>query len=388
MDEKTDLRENKHKKSYKKLKITMFIIVLFLICGGGYAWFLVNKASSAVQNASQNLERGEKSELREQAVKPVSNNVSVLIMGIDENQGREKEYSGAFHPDALLLATFNKDNKTVKLVSIPRDTYTYIPVEKKKDKITNSYSLGVAKNGKDSGPQSTIESVEKLFNVPVDYFVRFNFKSFIKVVNDLDGIDLDVPVTFTEQDSNDTADAIHLNKGYQHLNGEQALALARTRKIDSDAMRGQRQQLVIEAIVKKLASAGSITKVGKIIDDINGEFKTNFSFDDMLSFYKYGINSSIGKLQLAGEDCYMAEDKVCKPTSAPKHTYYYMPDQKNIADISKQLREHLGLPADTKPVMQDKDTDADKNTDTDKKQNQEHKQQAPKKTTTNETNDN
>ncbi|HDX9589343.1 TPA: LCP family protein [Bacillus pseudomycoides] len=377
MDQKTD----RHKKSYKKLKIAGFIIVLFLICGGGYTWFLVNKASSAVRNASQNLERGEKSELREQAVKPVTNNVSVLIMGIDENKGREKLYAGAFHPDALLLATFNKDSKTVKLVSIPRDTYTYVPVEKKKDKITHSYAFGATKNGKDGGPQATIETVEKLFNVPVDYFVRFNFNSFIKVVDDLGGIDLDVPVTFTEQDSNDTAGAIHLEKGYQHLNGEQALALARTRKIDSDAMRGQRQQLVIEAIVKKLASAGSITKVGKVIDDINGEFKTNFSFDDMLSFYKYGIDASIGKLQLAGEDCYMAEDKVCKPTYAPKHTYYYMPDQKNIADISKQLREHLGLPADANSVAQDKNTD--------NKQDQEHKQPAAQKnTTTSETNDN
>ncbi|MEH6891141.1 LCP family protein [Bacillus sp. JJ864] len=381
MDQKTDLRENKHKKSYKKLKIAGLIIVLLLIGAGSYTWFLVNKASSAVRNASQNLERGEKSELREQAVKPVTNNVSVLIMGIDENKGREKLYAGAFHPDALLLATFNKDSKTVKLVSIPRDTYTYVPVEQKKDKITHSYSRGAIKNGKDGGPQATIESVEKLFNVPVDYFVRFNFNSFIKVVDDLGGIDLDVPVTFTEQDSNDTAGAIHLEKGYQHLNGEQALALARTRKIDSDAMRGQRQQLVIEAIVKKLASAGSITKVGKVIDDINGEFKTNFSFDDMLSFYKYGINSSIGKLQLAGEDCYMDEDKVCKPTYAPKHTYYYMPDQKNIADLSKQLREHLGLPADVNSVAQDKDTD--------NKQNQEHEQQAAqKKTTTSETNGN
>lgn len=369
------------KKSYKKLKIAISIIVLFLICGGGYTWFLVNKASSAVRGASQNLERGEKSELREQTVKPVSNNVSVLIMGIDENQGREKEYAGSFHTDALLLATFNKDSKTVKLVSIPRDTYSYLPIEKKKDKIAHAYAFGSVKNGKDGGPQATINAVEKLFNVPVDYFVKFNFKSFIKVVDDLDGIDIDVPVTFTEQDSNDTAGAIHLEKGFQHLNGEQSLALARTRKIDSDAMRGQRQQLVLESVVKKLASAGSITKVGKIIDDINGEFKTNFSFDDMLSFYKYGINSSIGKMQLAGEDCYMAEDKVCKPNYVPQHTYYYMPDQKNIASISKQLREHLGLPADTNAVAQDKDTDKDKNKDTDKKQNQEDKQQSAQKNT-------
>ena len=53
-------------------------------------------------------------------------------------------------------------------------------------------------------------------------------------------------------------------------------------------MRGQRQQLVIEAILKKLTSVGSVTKVGNIIDDINGQFVTNLTFDDMLSFYKYG----------------------------------------------------------------------------------------------------
>lgn len=364
MEQQPNLREHKHKKGNKKLKIVGFVIVLLLVSMGGYTWFLVNKASSAVRTASQDLARGDKSKLREQAVKPISNNVSVLIMGIDENQEREKEYAGAFHPDALLLATFNKDSKTAKLVSIPRDTYSYIPVEKKKDKITHSYAFGAVKNGKDGGPQATIDAVEKLFNVPVDYFVKFNFKSFIKVVDDLGGIDIDVPVTFTEQDSNDTAGAIHLEKGYQHLNGEQALALARTRKIDSDAMRGQRQQLVIEATVKKLASAGSITKVGKIIDDINGDFKTNFSFDDMLSFYKYGIGSSIEKVQLAGEDCYMGKDKICKPSYEKGLTYYYMPDQKNITEITNQLRNHLGLPADTKPI----------DTNEDQEQQQEDKQ--------------
>ena len=58
-------------------------------------------------------------------------------------------------------------------------------------------------------------------------------------------------------------------------------------------MRGQRQQLVIEAILKKLTSVGSVTKVGNIIDDINGQFVTNLTFDDMLSFYKYGSDSEI-----------------------------------------------------------------------------------------------
>lgn len=361
MEQNPSLQENTRnnpKKSKKKTKIIISAILFFLIVGGGYTWFLANKASSAIRNAAHDLARGDKSDLRDKAVKPITNNVSVLIMGVDESDVRGKEYGEAIRTDALLLATFNKDSKTVKLLSIPRDTYTYIPVEKKKDKITHAHAFGSAKNGKDGGPQASIDAVEKLTNVPVDYFVKFNFKSFIKIVDDLGGIEVDVPVEFTEQDSNDNAEAIHLQKGVQKLNGEEALALARTRHVDSDAMRGQRQQLVIEAILKKLTSVGSVTKVGNIIDDINGQFVTNLTFDDMLSFYKYGADSSIEKLQIEGEDCYMAKgDDTCSKSAGGGRTYYYNPDKKELANVTNELRTHLGLPAYTKS---DSDSDSKK----------------------------
>ncbi|MGE7851340.1 LCP family protein [Bacillus paramycoides] len=361
MEQNPSLQENTRNnpnKSRKKTKIIISVILLFLIVGGSYTWFLVNKASSAVRNAAHDLARGDKSDLRDKAVKPITNNVSVLIMGVDESDVRGKEYGEAIRTDALLLATFNKDSKTVKLLSIPRDTYTYIPVEKKKDKITHAHAFGSTKNGKNGGPQASIDAVENLMNVPVDYFVKFNFKSFIKIVDDLGGIEVDVPVEFTEQDSNDNAEAIHLKKGVQKLNGEEALALARTRHIDSDAMRGQRQQLVIEAILKKLTSVGSVTKVGNIIDDINGQFVTNLTFDDMLSFYKYGSDSTIEKLQIQGEDCYMAKgDDTCSQSPGGGRTYYYNPDKKDLANVTNELRSHLGLPAYTKS---DSDSDSKK----------------------------
>ncbi|GAO63512.1 LytR family transcription antiterminator [Bacillus anthracis] len=364
MEQNPSLQENtrsKPKKSKKKIKIIISAILFFLIVGGGYTWFLVNKASSAVRNAAHDLARGDKSDLRDKAVKPITNNVSVLVMGVDESDVRGKEYGEAIRTDALLLATFNKDSKTVKLLSIPRDTYTYIPVEKKKDKITHAHAYGSTKNGKDGGPQASIDAVEKLLNVPVDYFVKFNFKSFMKIVDDLGGIEVDVPVEFTEQDSNDNADAIHLKKGVQKLNSEEALALARTRHIDSDAMRGQRQQLVIEAILEKLTSVGSVTKVGNIIDDINGQFVTNLTFDDMLSFYKYGADSSIEKLQIQGDDCYMEKgDDTCSKSAGGGRTYFYNPDKKELAKVTNDLRTHLGLPAYTKTDSDSKKTSTEK----------------------------
>ena len=364
MEQNPSLQENtrnKPKKNKKKIKIIISAILFVLLIGGGYTWFLVNKASSAVRNAAHDLARGDKSDLRDKAVKPITNNVSVLIMGVDESDVRGKEYGEAIRTDALLLATFNKDSKTVKLLSIPRDTYTYIPIEKKKDKITHAHAFGSAKNGKNGGPQASIDAVEKLMNVPVDYFVKFNFKSFIKIVDDLGGVEVDVPVEFTEQDSNDNAEAIHLEKGVQKLNGEEALALARTRHIDSDAMRGQRQQLVIEAILKKLTSVGSVTKVGNIIDDINGQFVTNLTFDDMLSFYKYGSDSEIEKLQIQGDDCYMEKgDDTCSKSAGGGRTYYYNPDKKELAKVTNDLRTHLGLPAYTKTDSDSKKTSTEK----------------------------
>ncbi|MED2711419.1 LCP family protein, partial [Bacillus toyonensis] len=143
----------------------------------------------------------------------------------------------------------------------------------------------------------------------------------------------------TEQNSKDEPDAIHLKKGLQKLTGEEALALARTRHIDSDAMRGQRQQLVIEAMLNKLKSAGSITKLEKMVEAVDGDFKTNLAMDDILSFYKYGLNGSVEKTQLAGDDLYLPNG----PNG--QRVYYYNPNKKDLQSLSDTLRTHLGLSA-------------------------------------------
>lgn len=337
MENTSPSREKKNKRKYKKTTIISVLLGVLLFGGVGYGAYVYMQTSNLVQKSNLNLSRGEKSNLREKAVKPITHNVSMLIMGIDENQERQKGYNGAFHTDALLLATFNKEDKTVKLTSIPRDTYTYVPIEKKKDKITHAYGSGFVKNGKDGGPQASVEAVEKLLQVPVDYFVKFNFGSFIKIVDGLDGVEVDVPVEFTEQNSKDEPDTIHLKKGVQKLTGEEALALARTRHIDSDAMRGQRQQLVIEAILSKFKSVESITKLEKMVEAVDGDFKTNLALDDILSFYKYGLDCSVEKMQLNGDDLYLPNG----PNG--RRVYYYNPNKKDLQNLSNTLRTHLGL---------------------------------------------
>ncbi|WP_242144655.1 MULTISPECIES: LCP family protein [unclassified Bacillus cereus group] len=316
-------RSRQRRSKRKSFKWFILIPLFLLLFGGiGYGSFLYNKAKAVVNEAYAQIDKSAK---RDKEVEPLKDNISILIMGVDGSDIRKGQYGEAVRTDALLLATINKDNKSVKLVSIPRDSRVYIPSRKKLDKITHAHVFG--------GVESTRNTVERFLDVPVDYYVKFNFDSFVKIVDSLGGIDVDVPVTFTEQDSKDQAGMIHLEKGYQHLNGEQALALARTRKIDSDAMRGQRQQLVIEAIAKKALSAQSISKMSSLLDAIDNNMKTNLTFDDMLSIAK----------NMAGSDLQMDKIQVEGTDKRIRGIYYYIPNENNVKEISKTLNEHLGI---------------------------------------------
>src|SRR5699024_5353757 len=126
------------------------------------------------------------------------------------------------------------------------DSYVYIPEVGYNTKINHAHAYG--------GPRATSKAVEELLAIPIDYYVRINFEAFMDVVDALDGITVDVPYEFREQDSQDRANKIHLNPGVQKLDGEEALALARTRKLDNDIERGKRQQEIVKALIDRAVS--------------------------------------------------------------------------------------------------------------------------------------
>ncbi|MGM7683408.1 LCP family protein [Cytobacillus sp. Hm23] len=316
----------KHRKKKRRRIIYLFTIPLLVIILGvsTYGSILLNQAQSAANDANEELVRGEKSEKREEVVHPKADNISILFMGVDDSEARG---SGNSRTDALLLATFNEEEKSVKLLSIPRDSYVYIPSVGYNDKINHAHAFG--------GPDGAVETVENLLDIPVDYFVKLNFNAFVDLVDALDGIEVDVPITFSEQDSQDRKGAIYLEQGLQTLNGEEALALARTRKIDSDLKRGERQQLVMKAIAEKAASLGSVTKYSAIIEALGNNIKTNLTFDEMISFYDYATSSfTIDNLQLQGSNAMI--DGI----------YYYDLDDQQLENIKQELKTHLNVNAD------------------------------------------
>ncbi|MFD1037162.1 LCP family protein [Virgibacillus byunsanensis] len=320
------------KRNYSKKKLflyTGFTLLFFLSIGVGYTLNLYNKTEDIVTDSHQEVGRdNEISQLREEGVDPVDpveDNVSVLFIGIDNSEIRD--YEDGSRSDALLLATFNKEKSSVKLLSIPRDSYVYVPEIGYFTKINHAHFYG--------GPKATIETVEEFFHVPVDYFVRVNFDAFIDVVDSLGGITYDVPYEMQEMNSDDTENAIHLYPGAQNLTGEEALALARTRKYDSDIERGERQQEIIKTIAKKATSASSIFKLEEVIDAVGANMNTNLTFNEMKSFLSYGLdtNVNIETVNLIGDGKFKEDD-----------LWYFEVDEYSRSQVQTELREHLSLP--------------------------------------------
>jgi len=270
-------------------------------------------------------------------VDPKYDNVSVLVMGVDSSDVR-KNASDA-RTDTLMVATLNKEEKSVQLLSIPRDSYVYIPEVGYETKINHAHAYG--------GTKATIDTVENLLDIPIDYYVKVNFEAFIDVVDAIDGIKIDVPYDFKEQDSKDKANAIQLSEGIQDLNGEEALALARTRKLDNDIERGKRQQEIIKAIIDKSISLSSVLKYDNIMEAVGENMTTNMTFTEMKSFIAYGTNGTeldIKTLTLDGID------------SQPGNAYYWELDENSLLETQEKLKKHLDIdftPSSTEEPTED-----------------------------------
>lgn len=325
---KSQERKKKEKESGGCLwKILLVVLILLLAFGGGYIYYLFHSGKKAAENAYVENSRT-KSELRDESVQPLTDNISIMIVGIDDSEKRSQG-EGNSRSDALLVATLNNKDKSIKLVSIPRDSYVYIPTVGYKDKITHAHAYG--------GIDATRETVEGLLNVPIDYYFRVNFDAFIEIVDALGGVTVDVPYEINELDENDKR-TVHLMPGTQEVNGREALALARTRHQDSDVERGKRQQMILEAIASKATSVTSFTKYDKVLAAVGNNMQTDMTFDEMKSLFAYLQNGmpNIESLSLKGSD------------DMSSGIYYYLLQDDSLLETRQTLQKHLGLTIDTK----------------------------------------
>jgi LCP family protein required for cell wall assembly len=210
--------------------------------------------------------------------------VTLLMMGLDYRDWAAGE--GAPRTDTMILFSMDPIERSASIISIPRDLWVNIPGYEY-GRINTAYSLGEAfKYPDNGGPGLAMRTVEELLGVPIDYYAQIDFGAFVRFIDEIGGIKLDItaPITVDPLGDNNTKT---LKPGRQTLPGELALAYARARKTEGgDFDRANRQQEVIFAIRRQLLRVNMlpnlISKSPVLYQELSGGVRTNLTLEQTI----------------------------------------------------------------------------------------------------------
>ena len=189
-----------------------------------------------------------------------------LIAGYDHRAGTGTTSYAGSNSDTLMLLRADPTNNTLSLLSFPRDLWVNIychgDTVYTQSRINSAWSICG-----NNGPYATVDTVEHLTNLRINYLITLDFHAFKQIVNHLHGVYMNVDRRYYIPPHTGTS-TINLQPGYQKLDGGQALSYVRFRHLDSDIYRTGRQQLFLEALKSRLRSGLSITDAPKLIHDL------------------------------------------------------------------------------------------------------------------------
>ncbi|MEQ8235590.1 MAG: LCP family protein [Syntrophomonadaceae bacterium] len=195
--------------------------------------------------------------------------INILFMGIDARDTKSNSRS-----DTMILASIDPGTDKVVMVSIPRDTR----IKNSAGKYDKINSINMV-----DGPEAACDKVGELLNVPVDYYVITNFAGFGDIVDALGGVHINIESNMYHYDDEYPELTINLKKGYQYLNGQQALAFVRYRGgPTADIGRTENQQKFIKALAAEMMQSKTILRLPQLIPELNKNVRTNLPLKDMI----------------------------------------------------------------------------------------------------------
>ncbi len=269
---------------------TAFSVSFVLVIVLAYAAY----QAVGIYNALDNFEKSEpdsrfRDVVDETAEKPPEwegkERVNIVLLGGD---ARGLDEGQVARSDSMLVVSVDPVTKRAHQLSILRDTYTDIPGHHR-NRINTAITLG--------GPPLAMKTIGELLGLEIHYFVYADFEGFKALVDSIGGVDYDVEknMRYTDNADGNRYD-IDLKKGFQHLNGDQALQYVRFRHdAMSDFTRTERQRNFLKAVVAKLQSTWNIVRMKEILDSIQPHIETNMKVADMLKLGQLGL-----KIQMAG----------------------------------------------------------------------------------------
>lgn len=240
-------KKNKGKNGNKKNpapKILTGIVALVLV--------IAIAATAMIESVLRKINYDEKEEnqyISSSELTSSSKVTNILLLGVDARPDDEDEASRA---DSMMLISFDREHGCIKMTSFLRDSWVYIPVADKKQRLNAACTYG--------GYSGVVDTIEYNFGVDIDGYVVADFEMFKIMVDSIGGVEVDI----TEKEAKEVTNHpgrygnVTLESGKHTLTGEQALAYCRIRKIDTDWKRTERQRTVIQQIIKGVVSSGPV----------------------------------------------------------------------------------------------------------------------------------
>ena len=292
-------------------------LLIFFIVAAAFASYMVyvtakqwstNRSSTTSRtinneiNPSDNMTMKESEIKKENVTKLVETEVSdttilessnglrttILLMGIDKRQGMEQER--AFRTDTMMLITIDPVGNNLGMLSIPRDLWVNIPGFESRDRINTANFKGDAFRIPGGGPSLAMETIAVNLGIQVDNYIRINFTAFESLINEIDGIEVDVPQAIEDPRYPDCCtgyDPLYIPEGVTHMDGSLALKYARTRATyGGDFDRAARQQQVLLAVRDKILTMKMLPKLiaraPKLYSTLSGGYDTDLTLENIV----------------------------------------------------------------------------------------------------------
>ena len=284
-----------------------------LINGSSQAMVLNSSYSSLLELSYNDYESNLKTiytykikKANEDTAKTTDKNVfNIYISGIDTSGA----VSTVSRSDVNLILTVNMNTHKILMTTTPRDSYVRIPDggADQYDKLTHAGIYGI---------ETSVKTLENLYDIPINYYARLNFTSFVKLINALGGVTVYNDQAFTSLHGN-------YNFGVGNINltsGEEALGFVRERYSleHGDYDRGNNQLKVIQAIVEKLTSFQSVSNYSDVISTLQDSIQTNMPLNTMMSLVNEQLDS--------GKTFIFSSQEVTGTGSTGQLTSYAMPN--------------------------------------------------------------
>ena len=354
----TSARHRKH------MIIAAEIVVIILMILGGAFWYMYHRTFGSMQKIDFNEDQVKNVNLSQEQIDDMKGYMTVACFGVDSrSQHGQMNVGKGTNADVNMIANINLETGEIRLVSVFRDSYLNINDKNSYNKINAAYAQG--------GPEQAVKALNKNLGLNITQYATFNWKAVADAINILGGVDVElskaefyyINAYITETVNSTGVGSYQLKSaGPNHLDGIQAVAYARLRKMDTDFARTERQRKIIQLSFDKLKKA-NFSVVNNVMEVVFPQILSSVTLDDVIpaakNLTRYHIGETAGFPEARSDmtigkkgDCVIPQTLESNVISLHKFLFNdenYTPSDM-VKKISAQIASDTGLYKEGKPV--------------------------------------